>query len=181
MNINEIKVITNKITHSHMIDLVDFAVKNSFSSNDGEYHKYLQDYAEGLAILLTFTNYEISEGIKISELFDEVIEITLSDNWKNEIIPELGDVYNRFVEYVDSEIENKMRPMAKFDSTLNSIKSVADQIGDIVNAIGVDKLAQFDFAKFSAALDAIDLNGEETKEVGDNSNIVKLHVDEPKD
>lgn len=155
MKIEDIKVTKNDISYTELVDMVGFAVDNSFSASNGEYHKYLQDYAEALAILVHCTNYTIEEGITIDQLYNEVMEISNSDVWDNEIVPELGSYYEKFVEYVDSEIETRQRPFAKFDSVLINVNELASQMNMIMKSVDSNKLSNYDFSKLLDAVEHI--------------------------
>lgn len=173
MNIEEIKIERNTIPYVDLVNIVDFAVKNSFGKASGKYHKYMQDYAETLALLVAYTNYTIEE-MKEDDLFEEVLQIRHSDHWKNEIVPEI-EQYNAFVEYVDEEIETLTRPLANFDSTLNSVKEAADAFVNVLNVIDKEKLQSVDFTGLVEALAALEgsKTGATIEEV--NNNIVEFN------
>lgn len=182
MKIEDIKLIGKTVNYSNLVSAVSFAAENSFSANDHKYHKYLQDYAETLAILAVFTNYT-SEAKTETESFDEVMNIRFSDHWINEIIPELGDIYSVFVDYVDSEIEDRTRPLAKFDAVLDDTKEILDKAVQVARAIDVEKMSTVDFSKLFETLDAIypssadgagKAEEEETDKDVEADNIVKL-------
>lgn len=165
MNIEELKVVSKNITPSHLVDLVSVAVKQSFSSSDGEYHKYLQDYAETLVVLLAFTNYQ-ADSEEVDKLYDEVMNIASSDKWMNEIIPEIGDVYYKFVEYVEDEIEQRTKPFANFNSAIRSAIKLMNDTNALVNAVDSEKLKSLDFNQLTKALN--DLYTDEHSGTGDN-------------
>ena len=154
MNIKEIKVERKSIPYVDLVNLVDFAVKNSFGKTSGKYHKYMQDYAETLALLVAFTNYKI-EQLKEDELFEEVLGIYHSDYWQNEIVTEI-EQYDAFVEYVDEEIRDMVQPLANFDAAIESVKKAADAFVDVMGAIDKDALKTLDFTELANALTAMD-------------------------
>lgn len=154
MNIDEIKVTSKNTQFMNIINLVDFIVDNSFDSNNN-YHKYLRDVYEALGILVTFTNFQIDEDMKLADLLNELFEIRMSNKWSVDIVPEIGELYSYITEYVDSEIETRMRPLAKFDDTLNTANTFIKQASAIAGAVDVSALAQFDFSKLIAAVNAI--------------------------
>lgn len=165
MDINEIKVIKKNIEFMDLINLVNFIVSNSFSEDSGEYHEYLRDAYETLGILVSFTNYQIGDqDMKLSDLMNELFEIRTNDKWENEILSELDEIYYYIDEYVTSEIHNRMRPLANFDTVLNSANRVMKQFSDIAGAIDLNALAQFDYSKLVAAVNAINMGNEDNNE-----------------
>ena len=168
MNVNDIVVTNKEISFMHMVNLVDFIVENSFVESTGEYHRYLRDVYETLGILITFTNYQIDDDMKLADLLNEMFEIRMSSKWSIEVVPEVGELYSYITEYVDSEIKTRMRPLANFDKTLNTANSLFKQVSAIAEAVDVNALAQFDFSKLIAAVSAINTNnsGENNAEAG---------------
>ena len=163
MNINEIQVTNQKVNYSALADMVEFAVEKSFNKN-GVYHKYLQDYAETLVLLAVMTNYRTNDEEKsISDQYDEVMEIANSSEWKNMIVPQFGDFYNLFTEYVDNEIENRMRPLAKMDEVLESTKRVLDLIYNVASQLDMDAIKNFDFDGLANALKDLESTNIEKK------------------
>ena len=175
MNINEIQVTNQKVNYSALADMVEFAVEKSFNKN-GVYHKYLQDYAETLVLLAVMTNYSTDDNEKsISDQYDEVMEIANSTEWKNVIVPQFGAFYDLFTEYVDNEIENRMRPLAKMDEVLESTKRVLDMIYNVASQIDIEALKNFDFDGLANALK--DLEDIEVNKKNDDAKIVPIGGD----
>lgn len=147
MNIEEIKV-TNDVSYTDMVDSIEFVVKNAFGNETKKYHKYLQDYAETLALLVAFTNwkpdFDLDADNSTSMLFENVMEICHSKHWREIVISEIGDKYETFIEYVDSEIEMRNRPFAEIDNTIVAINEFANNINRLIGAIDVEKLKEYD-------------------------------------
>ena len=157
--------VTNKnINYTNLADMVEFAVERSFDKN-GRHHKYLQDYAEALTLLAVMTDYD-TESKDITDSYNEVMEIANSDEWANEIVPEFGNMYSLFIEYVDSEIENRLRPMSKFDDTLDSLKKLVDMVIGIVDSVDTEALKNIDVTQLANALER--LNVKENKLTANN-------------
>lgn len=159
MNIDDIKVVKKNIEFMDLVNLVDFIVSNSFSENNGEYHEYLRDVYQTLGILISFTNYQIEDqDMKLSDLMNEMFRFMTSDKWENEIISEIAETYYYIDEYVTSEIDKKIKPLANFDSVLNNANRLINQFSEIASAIDLNALSQFDYSKLIAAIDAINVD-----------------------
>ena len=178
MNIAEIKVTNKNVSYYNMMSIAEFIVNESFSPRNGEYRKYLQDYAETLAMLVVFTNYNKGNKQSEEESFDEVMAIRESPEWTNEIIPEIGNAYDIITNYVDEMIEYRLRPMANFDQAIQTITKVASQISDIIGAVDVEKLKNFDFTELANAVSELGKESNVENNQNDIDNIVPMSTNE---
>ena len=164
----EIKLVRDSISYTSMVEVVDLAVKYSFSTG-GVYHKYLQDFGETLAIMLAYTDYQIQQNEQ-TNLFEEVMTVCHSQEWKTNVLQAIGHQYEIITEYIDDEIEQKIRPLAKVDATIDSIKTAVDGINTIIGALDVEKLKGYDYSKIIDAVSALGEKLEETEETKNNKN-----------
>ena len=133
------KYIDNNISFSNMVKYIDVVVAGSIGKS-GNYHKYLQDYAETLTLLTLFTDYK-SEAKDEDELFNEVMSICHSEEWKNEILPQIK-CYEVFHYYVYEEIKYHTRPMAELSEALNSMRDLINKISEFANSIDIEEVAR---------------------------------------
>lgn len=157
---DELKVVKSEIPYSKVVDFINFVVANSFSKTTKQYHEYLTDYSEAVAILTMYTDckdYDMS--------FDDVMDFVQSDKWAK-IKDELGDIYINFHYYVKKEIEYLNTPLRFADSAMGKAIEVMESINNILKAIDVEALKNYDFSKITEAIDALDsVKQEEKKEV----------------
>lgn len=171
-----INYVDKEINYTTMLGYVDVAVKNSFGKS-GRYHKYLQDYTETLCLLSMFTDYEVKATTQ-EELLEEMLDIYHSDEWKNDILPKIGEKYNTFHGYVCDEINQALRPLGRFDDMMNSAKELIDAIGDLIKAVDPEALKNMNLDEILNALNEIGEvynTASETEEDETIDNVVKLN------
>ena len=157
MNIEDIKVTNNSISYSALVKLVEIAVKNSFSASTGEYHEYLRDFGETFALLIGFTNYTFGDdnkdgGNDAESLFEEVMTIAHNSKWINEIIPDIGGMYDTFMGYVESEIEQINMPFKSIDKLIKTSSAVVSEVNRAIKQINTGDIDNSNFAKLAEAI-----------------------------
>lgn len=163
----KLNVVKNEIPYSKVVDFINFIVTNSFSAKDGKYHEYLLDYSEAVAILTMYTDCS-----EYDFKFDDVMRFVQSDKW-GKIKEELGDAYIFLHYYVKKEIDYLITPMRLADDAFKKIAEAANGFNEIIKAIDIDALKQYDFDKIINAVNLIDVgNTVEGKEDQSNDNIV---------
>lgn len=144
-----INVVKNEIPYSKIVDYINFVVENSYGV-DGTYHIYLRDYSMTIAILSMYTD---CDDDKFN--FDDIMAFITTPKWK-QIKEELGDLYHDFRFYVNNEIEYRNAPMRSIDKTMKDIAVMVGKINEIVSAIDVESLKNYDYTKVINAIDALD-------------------------
>lgn len=147
---DNVNLIKNEIPYSKIVDLIYFVVENSYSKNDGQYHEYLMDYSEAVAILTMYTDYG-SDNLS----FDEVMNFVNSNKWKL-IKEELGDDYNKFHYYVQKEIEYRNTPLRFADVAMKNVSTGLGKINELLGAIDIEALKQYDMSKIISTIDGIE-------------------------
>ena len=137
-------IVDRELDMSKLIEGANLIVRNSFGRS-GKYHKYLQDYAETYVFLQLFTDYEIQSNnddpqqLEV-DLINEVLAVFYSDEWQNDILPNLSYQADVIRKYVASEIDMKTRPLANFDNVLVSLNEVLVKLSEMVSDIDPEKL-----------------------------------------
>lgn len=144
--------VENNISFSDMIEYVDVVVENSFGKT-GSYHKYLQDYSETLVLAILFTDHSF-EGKTELEIVNDALEICHSEEWWNEIIPQIK-IYEVFHEYVESEIKYRLRPFANIDELIKKTSETLNKVVELLSAIDMDAIKNYDFSELASALEAV--------------------------
>lgn len=176
MNLNEIKVVNKDIPYDKVVNFIEFAVGASYDK-DGKYHEYLKDYAVASAIISLYTNYDSTEYN-----FSSVMDFIITPEYAK-IKEELGYVYDRFVSYVEDEIEYINVPLRFADDMLKAINSGMRKVNLVLDAVDVDKLKEYDFTALMNAIDAVSAvgNNVDTEVNASNTdNVVKLFDGENK-
>lgn len=150
INYDALKVIEREIPYSKVVDFIEFVRFNSYGKQDGKYHEYLMDYSEAVAILTMYTNCD-SFDFK----FDDVMKFIQSEKWAK-IKEELGDAYINFHYYVKKEIEYANTPLRFADDAMKKATESVEKINEILRAIDVNALKDYDFSKIVNAIDAVD-------------------------
>ena len=150
INYDALKVIEREIPYSKVVDFIEFVRFNSYGKQDGKYHEYLMDYSEAVAILTMYTNCE-SFDFK----FDDVMKFIQSEKWAK-IKEELGDAYINFHYYVKKEIEYTNTPLRFADDAMKKATESIEKINEILRAIDVNALKDYDFFKIVNAIAAVD-------------------------
>lgn len=165
--------VENNISFVDMIKYMDVAVENSFGKNG--YHKYLQDYAETLILVSLFTDYSF-EGKTAEQMVEESLAIYHSAEWWNDIIPQIK-IYEAFHDYVESEIEYRLRPLAGVDDLVKTANGALAKVVEVLSAIDVDALKNYDFSGITAALEAYNNAAETSKTSGDIIDIAQARAE----
>lgn len=150
INYDALKVVEREIPYSKVVDFIEFVRFNSYSKGDGRYHEYLMDYSEAVAILTMYTDCG-SYDFK----FDDVMKFIQSEKW-SKIKEELGDAYINFHYYVKKEVEYTNVPLRFADETMKKVTESAEKINQILGAIDVEALKNYDFSKIINAIDAVE-------------------------
>jgi hypothetical protein len=150
INYDTLKVVEREIPYSKVVDFIEFVRFNSYGKQDGKYHEYLMDYSEAVAILTMYTNCD-SFDFK----FDDVMKFIQSERWAK-IKEELGDVYINFHYYVKKEIEYTNTPLRFADDAMKKATESIEKINEILRAIDVNALKDYDLSKIVNAIDAVD-------------------------
>lgn len=150
INYDELKIIEREIPYSKVVDFIEFVRFNSYGKNDGKYHEYLMDYSEAVAILTMYTNCD-SFDFK----FDDVMKFIQGEKWAK-IKEELGDAYINFHYYVKKEIEYANTPLRFADDAMKKVMESVEKINEILRAIDINALKDYDFSKIVNAIDAAD-------------------------
>jgi hypothetical protein len=108
------------------------------------------DYSEVVAILTMYTNCD-SYDFK----FDDVMRFIQSEKWAK-IKEALGDTYINFHYYVKKEIEYSNTPLRFADDAMKKVTEGVEKINEILRAIDVNALKDYDFSKIVNAIDAVD-------------------------
>lgn len=146
----KLNVVENEIPYSKVVDFINFIVTNSFGAKDGKYHEYLLDYSEAVAVLTMYTDcsdYDFK--------FDDVMRFVQSERW-GKIKEELGDTYIYLHYYVKKEIDYLITPMRFADDASKKVAEAANGFNEIINAIDIDALKQYDFDKLISAINTLD-------------------------
>lgn len=147
-NFNDIHAVKDKTPYSKVINYVDFVVKNSFGS-DGKYHEYLKDYATAVAVITMYTNCEAENFA-----FDDIMEFRNTDKWID-ITDELGKLYDRFVYYVNTEIDYINTPLRFADDLMKNINAAVAGVNELIGAIDINALKGYDYSKITNALEKL--------------------------
>jgi hypothetical protein len=150
MNFEEAKVVNADISFGKLTRYIDFVVANSFDKN-GNYHAYLRDYAETIAIITMYTDYKLDNAVFS---LDEVMKYRLSDEW-DRLIEAIGNKYEVFHAYVENEINYINTPMRFADGTMKSLTSLIRKLEAVIEVIDIDKIKGYDFDKLLAAINAV--------------------------
>lgn len=164
--------VENDISFVDMIKYMDIAVENSFGKNG--YHKYLQDYAETLILVILFTDYSF-EGKTEEQIVEESLAIYHSAEWWNDIVPQIK-IYEAFHGYVESEVEYRLRPLAGVDDMVKTINGALVKVVELLSAIDVDALKNYDFSGITAALEAYNNTAEADKNSGEIIDIAQARA-----
>lgn len=143
-----ITITRNHIPFSKMMDFVEAIIRLSFDEN-GNYHKYLRDYAEALTVLEVYTDY--IDG-KDKQDFDTVMAIRHSKLWYESIVPAIQTDYDVLMEYLEEETERATAPLADFGKTIKVIGEAASKILEVAKAIKVDELSDLNLSELEEAL-----------------------------
>ena len=148
INFNEIQVVKDKTPYSKVINYVDFVVKNSFGA-DGKYHEYLKDYATTVAVITMYTDCEAENFT-----FDDIMDFRNTDKWFN-IADELGRLYDRFVYYIEMEVNYINTPLRFADDVLKNVNTVMANVSELLGAIDINALKGYDYSKIANALEKL--------------------------
>lgn len=147
-----------EVDYATIIKYVMFVVDLSVDKN-GEYHEYLRDVAETIAVLAMFTDYntdkllgdENTDGIN-DDVINEVLGIRFGNEW-NTLIDSNREKYNLFEDYIAAEIEQAQSAFHPINTTLIAIKNLVAAASNLVGAIDTEKLKDLDLDGIIAALD----------------------------
>jgi len=153
-----LKVIEREIPYSKVVDFIEFVRFNSFGKKDGKYHEYLMDYSEAVAILTMYTDCD-----SFDFRFDDVMKFIQSEKWAK-IKEELGDAYINFHYYVKKEIEYTNTPLRFADDAMKKVTESAEKINEILSAVDVNALKNYDFSKLTSAIEALEAANTEIQE-----------------
>lgn len=162
-----INVVRTHVPYTVLRAYVNFVANMSVDVN-GHYHEYLKDFGITLALLMMYTDIDVDLN-SIEENFDTIFEIVLSiahgSEWKNEIVPQFGEQFDIFYDYVDAEIERITSPSAKIEETLNTINKFLNNINEFMDAIDIEKLRDADFSQLlEASRQLSEVEAKEAKE-----------------
>lgn len=153
-----LKVIEREIPYSKAVDFIEFVRFNSFGKKDGKYHEYLMDYSEAVAILTMYTDCD-----SFDFRFDDIMKFIQSERWAR-IKEELGDAYINFHYYVKKEIEYTNTPLRFADDAMKKVAESAEKINEILSAVDVSALKNYDFSKLTSAIEALEAANTEAQE-----------------
>ena len=155
MDFNKIKYTNKGITWDKMVEYIDFVVRNSYDKN-GNYHEYLKDYSEIIAVIAMFTDYDGNVSL------DEAMKLSQSNEWEK-IKDQIGPDYDSFHYYIKKEIEFANTPLRFANVALANATYVLSNLNNILNAIDTEALKNYDFTKIAEAIDAVSQMREEEK------------------
>lgn len=155
----EFKIDLNKTSYSNMIDYVFFVVQNSFGKEDNEYHKYLREFYETIAVLTMYTDYDGSFN------YDTAMDYRNSKDW-DVVVDQLGARYYTFKRFIDDEIKKKTMPFASIKEILVGINTLIANANRVVGAINEETLSSLNIESLINAVDAISKTG-----IGDNQDM----------
>lgn len=153
-----LEVVEREVPYSKVVDFIEFVRFNSYGKKDGKYHEYLTDYSEAVAILTMYTNCD-SYDFK----FDDVMRFIQSEKW-TKIKEALGDTYINFHYYVKKEIEYSNTPLRFADDAMKKVAESAEKINEILSAVDVNALKNYDFSKLASAIEALEPANTEAQE-----------------
>lgn len=149
IDFEKLEVVEREIPYSKIVDFIEFVKVNSFGK-DRKYHEYLMDYSEAVAILTMYTNCD-SYNFK----FDDTMKFIQSDKW-GKIKEELGETYINFHYYVKKEIEYLNTPLRFADDMINKTIEAVSKMNELLGAIDINALKNYDFTKIANAIDAVE-------------------------
>ena len=149
-NFDTLKIVEREIPYSKVVDFIEFVRFNSYGKKDGKYHEYLMDYSEAVAILTMYTNCD-----NFDFKFDDVMKFIQSEKWAK-IKEELGDTYINFHYYVKKEIEYANTPLRFADDAMKKAAESFERINEIMNAIDVDALKNYDYSKILNVIESVE-------------------------
>ena len=178
MNVNEIKVLRKEVPFSSMVSMIQIAVDNSFGVVSKKYHKYLHDYAETLCVLMLYTDYTVdtpngdSEGVESNSNFDEIMSIRFSNKWV-EIISEIGYQYDVMSQYIQDEINQEIKPLAKMDALIASLSKIVDKAYNVLEAIDTEAIKNVDASALKDMLEAFAVSSEANNTVQPTTQVMQ--------
>ena len=147
MDFNMINYNDKGITWDKIVDYIDFVVRNSYDKN-GNYHEYLKDYSEAVAVIAMYTDYDGNVPL------DDAMKLIQSDKWE-QIKNSIGSDYDLFHYYIKKEIEYTNTPLRFANVALAGATVAISKINEILQAIDIDALKNYDFSKLVEAVDAV--------------------------
>lgn len=146
--LENINVVNKDISYDKVVEYIEFAVRNSYDKA-GNYHEYLQDYSEAIALITMYTDYDGDFG------FSDVMEFIQTDKWEK-IKDELAEKYVNFHYYVKSEIAYLNAPLRMADRALATATITMMNANKILEAIDIDALKNYDFTKIANAIEELE-------------------------
>ena len=143
-----INVVNNDAKYDKVVEYIEFVVRNSYDKA-GNYHEYLQDYSEAVALITMYTDYDGEFG------FSDVMDFIQTEKWEK-IKDELDEKYVNFHYYVKSEVTYLNAPLRMADRTLATLTITMMSANKILEAIDVDALKNYDFSKIVNAVEEIE-------------------------
>ena len=166
------KYVENNIGYSDMIKYVDVIVNNSFGKS-GRYHKSLREYAETVVLAKLFTDYSFEDSsVDEDALIENALSIYYSQEWQNEILPKIPH-YAILSNYIDSEIEQRIRPFAEVNELVHAVTQVLEELKDLLTSIDKDALQTLNLSDLADALGALNPQAEIEAEANEENGVDK--------
>lgn len=141
----ELKINSKEVPYIKIVESAELVVKQSFDAN-GEYKKYLNDFAKTCAMLTLFTDYDGDYN------YEEVMELESNDELQADLLHDVKASY--FDDIVLDMVESKTRPFAEIDNAIKAIKEFVEKLNESLSDIDIGKIKEVLNGDVAAKLEA---------------------------
>lgn len=158
-----INVISKEIDYSCLGRYMNFVREVSVDAN-GNFHKYLADFAATIVALSMFTDYDVTvklnantenEEQNLEDLFKEIMSLRNNYDFWNDLAQEVGPAYNQLKRYVEDEVDEIKKPFASVNKLMKDIDNAIVSIYQFINKLDVDKINEMDLSGLNKIIEEI--------------------------